>query len=106
MDEAVRELVDCILAHVPREHWPRAVLDVHYDRAFQALLEAGPRRHVHRCPVCRTESSCGCEECRPTLENAAGEPMVIKTCPACVEQLGRESTGEQVHIPGYTRAVY
>jgi hypothetical protein len=79
-----------------------AARDAYYDRRFQALLEG----HVHRCPVCRKEQRCESVACKPVLENAAGEPMVICTCAACIVELGQESNGDELYIGGYTRAVH
>jgi hypothetical protein len=81
-----------------------AARDAYYESRFQALLEGGT--HVHRCPICRKDSRCGLLDCRTALETAAGEPMVIKTCAACIVELGNESTGDEVYIGGYTRAIH
>jgi hypothetical protein len=79
-----------------------AARDAYYDRCFQALLEG----HVHRCPICRKDSRCGSPDCRAELETDAGKPLLIKTCAECIEKLGNESTGDELYIGGYTRAVH
>lgn len=86
---------------VPREEHSEPPQLVAQSERFRDVVSVKLSPHVHRCPICGEETACQDAECDPQLETSDGEPMLYRTCRVCVWELGQESDGHPVPVPGY-----